>query len=127
MSETVTHGIRIKVSTKYELEHSDPGKNNFIYSYHVVIRNESDDVVTLISRHWIISNSSDRTEQVRGIGVVGETPTIYPGDSFQYSSFCPLDTEWGTMEGSYQMQKEDGSIFDAIIDKFLLTRNEIIH
>ena len=127
MSETITNGIRIKITPKYESEHSEPGKNKFIFSYHVTINNESDEVVTLISRHWIIANSLDKTEEVRGIGVVGETPTLYPGDSFEYSSFCPLDTEWGTMEGTYQMQQQDGSIFDAVIDRFLLTRNEIIH
>jgi ApaG protein len=127
MSNTITHGIRIIVTPKYEAEHSNPGANKFIFSYHVIIRNEGEEVATLISRHWIIINSLGKVEEVRGAGVVGETPTIYPRDSFEYSSFCPLDTEWGTMEGTYQMQRDDGTIFDAIIERFLLSKNEIKH
>ena len=122
MSDTVTNGIRIKVVPNYELSHSNPSKNKFIYSYHVTILNEGVEESTLISRHWIITNSIGQIEEVRGAGVVGETPTIYPGESFEYTSFCPLNTEWGTMEGTYQMQKKDGTVFDAVIERFLLSR-----
>jgi len=126
MSDTITKGIRIKVSPKYELTQSNPAKNKFLFSYHVQIINEGNETSTLISRHWIITNSFGQTEEVRGGGVVGKTPTIHPGESFEYTSFCPLDTEWGTMEGTYQMQQKDGSVFDAVIGKFLLSKNDII-
>jgi len=126
MSDTITKGIRIKVSPKYELTQSNPAKNKFLFSYHVQIINEGNETSTLISRHWIITNSFGQTEEVRGGGVVGKTPTIHPGESFEYTSFCPLDTEWGTMEGTYQMQQKDGSVFDAMIGRFLLSKNDII-
>ena len=126
MSNTITNGIRIKVTPTYELTQSNPAKNKYLFSYHVQIINEGNETCTLISRHWIISNSFDQIEEVKGGGVVGKTPTIHPGESFEYTSFCPLDTEWGTMEGTYQMQKQDGSVFDAVIGKFLLSKNEIV-
>jgi len=126
MSDTITKGIRIKVTPKYELTQSNPAKNKFLFSYHVQIINEGNETSTLISRHWIITNSFGQTEEVRGGGVVGKTPTIHPGESFEYTSFCPLDTEWGTMEGTYQMQQKDGSVFDAMIGRFLLSKNDII-
>jgi len=126
MSDTITKGIRIKVTPKYELTQSNPAKNKFLFSYHVQISNEGNETSTLISRHWIITNSFGQTEEVRGGGVVGKTPIIHPGESFEYTSFCPLDTEWGTMEGTYQMQQKDGSVFDAVIGRFLLSKNDII-
>ena len=126
MSDSLTNGIRIKVSSKYEMTQSNPANNKFIFSYHVTIANESMEICTLISRHWIITNSFGQTEEVQGVGVVGKTPLLHPGDSFEYASYCPLDTEWGTMEGSYQMQNIDGSVFNAEIGKFLLSKNEII-
>lgn len=126
MSDTITNGIRIKVSSDYISHQSNPAKNKFFYSYHVVISNEGLEEATLISRHWIITNSSGKAEEVKGAGVVGETPTIYPGESFEYTSFCPMDTDWGTMEGTYQMQMKDGAIFDAVINRFLLSRNDNI-
>jgi ApaG protein len=126
MSDTLTNGIRIKVIPNYEMNQSSPAQNKLIFSYRVKIINEGVEASTLISRHWIITNSFGQTEEVKGVGVIGETPTIYPGDSFEYTSFCPLDTEWGTMEGTYQMQQNDGSVFDAVIGRFLLSKNDII-
>lgn len=128
MSDSTTNGIRIQVTTKFVEKQSNPTQNRFIYAYHVLISNVGNEESTLISRHWIIANSLAQVEEVRGVGVVGETPTIYPGESFEYTSFCPLDTEWGTMEGTYQMQKKDGSVFNAVISKFLLARtNNVKH
>ncbi len=126
MSDTITNGIRIRITSNYVMNKSNPAENRFLYSYRVVISNEGLEESTLISRHWIISNSFGQVEEVRGPGVVGETPTIYPGESFEYTSFCPLDTEWGTMEGSYQMQQKNGSVFDALISSFLLTTSDEI-
>ena len=126
MSDTITNGIRIRVTSNYVMNKSNPAENRFLYLYRVVISNEGLEESTLISRHWIISNSFGQVEEVRGAGVVGETPTIYPGESFEYTSFCPLDTEWGTMEGSYQMQQKNGSVFDALISSFFLTTSDEI-
>ena len=126
MSETLTNGIRIKATPNYEMNQSNHGQNKFIFSYHVMIINEGLEVSILISRQWIITNSFGQVEEVSGVGVVGETPTLHPGDSFEYTSFCPLNTEWGTMEGTYQMQLIDGSVFDAAIGRFLLSKNDII-
>lgn len=126
MSDTLTKGIRVTVTAKYDSIQSNPANNKFIFSYHVQIVNEGMETSTLISRHWIITNSFGQTEEVRGVGVVGKTPTLHAGESFEYESYCPLDTEWGTMEGSYQMQQQDGFVFDVEIPKFLLSKNEII-
>lgn len=126
MSDTITNGIRIKITSKYDLTRSEPERNRYIFSYNVLISNEGTEPSTLISRRWIITNSFGQVQEVKGIGVAGETPTILPGDTFEYMSYCSLNTEWGTMEGSYQIQNIDGSVFDAIIGKFLLSKNDII-
>ena len=77
----------------------------------------------LLSRRWVIINGDGDREDVAGRGVVGKTPSLAPGDMFEYTSFCPLDTEWGTMEGTYQMQREDGTLFDIVIGRFYLAVN----
>lgn len=126
MSDTLTNGFRIQVTTKYVMNQSNPSEKKHVFSYHVKITNEGSEESTLISRHWIITNSFGKIEEVHGAGVVGETPTIYPGESFEYTSYCPLDTEWGTMEGTYQMQKNDDTVVDVVIGKFLLSKMESI-
>ena len=90
MSDTLTNGIGIKVTPNYEMNQSNPAQNKFIFSYHVMIINEGIEVSTLISRQWIITNSFGQIEEVSGVGVVGETPTLHPGDSFEYTSFLPF-------------------------------------
>ncbi|MCK9194374.1 MAG: Co2+/Mg2+ efflux protein ApaG [Nevskia sp.] len=120
MSETVTRGVRVLVQPRYMPEQSEPSKSHFLFAYHVTIRNESEITVQLLSRHWVITDGEGKVEEVRGPGVVGYQPVLKPGEQFQYTSGCPLGTPVGTMHGSYQMEAEDGSQFDAQIDPFRL-------
>lgn len=123
MSDTVTHGMRIKALAQYMPKQSNTAENRFMFSYRIVISNEGTQWARLLSRHWVIINAHGERQDVQGPGVVGKTPALARGESFEYTSFCPLDTEWGTMEGSYQMQREDGTIFDAVIGRFFLATN----
>lgn len=119
MSSAVTRGIKIEVRSKYIAERSSP-PDQWFFAYQVTIANESDVVVTLRSRQWVITNADGQTQSVRGPGVVGEQPRMRPGEGFQYVSACPLDTPVGTMHGSYQMVTEGGDEFDAEIAAFTL-------
>lgn len=118
-SEAVTEGIRVRVEPEYLAEQSDPRNGLWFFAYHVTVSNESGRTVKLVSRHWIITNAEGREEHVRGAGVVGEQPTLRPGQSYRYSSGCPLDTPLGTMHGTYQMSTDTGA-FDARIAPFTL-------
>jgi ApaG protein len=119
-SEAVTEGIRVEVSPEFISEQSIPAENKFVFAYKVVITNESSGKVKLLSRHWVIINADGDREDVEGPGVVGYTPELEQGESFEYTSFCPLNTNWGTMEGTYHMIKENGESFDADIARFYL-------
>ena len=121
ISDTVTEGIRVRAIATYVPEQSNPGEGRYFFGYRITISNEGAHRAKLLARHWIISNADGHSEQVRGPGVVGKYPDLAPGESFEYTSFCPLDTEWGTMEGKYQMQREDGEFFDVAIGRFFLT------
>ena len=125
-SETITEGIKIQVFPEYLPEQSNPELDRFSFSYKVLITNEGDKWAKLISRRWIIINSDGDTENVEGPGVVGYTPELSPGESFEYTSVCPLNTSWGTMEGAYNMIREDGTMFDAAINRFYLVSAEVL-
>lgn len=118
--DTVTRGVRIVVNPRFVPEQSDPAGGQYLFAYHITIRNEGGTTVQLLSRHWIITNGEGRVEEVRGPGVVGFQPTLKPGEEFQYTSGCPLDTPVGTMHGSYQMVTEAGDNFEARIAPFRL-------
>ena len=120
MSNTVTNGIRIQVESEFLEDESDLEASEFIFSYHITISNEGSDVVQLMTRHWIITDANGERKDVKGPGVVGYQPVLQPGQSFDYSSFCPLSTPVGSMHGSFQMVVEDGEDFDAMIDPFTL-------
>ena len=120
MSEATTRGVLVSVTSRYLPERSDPRRAHYVHAYRVTIRNQSDVAVTLLSRHWIITNGLGTEEHVRGAGVVGEQPRIEPGASFQYTSGAPLDTAVGTMHGSYRMQLDNGELFDAVVAPFTL-------
>lgn len=119
-SNTVTHGIRIQVYPEYLPEYSDAENFQYFFKYRIVITNESDEPVKLISRKWIIINADGDEEIVEGMGVVGLNPYILPGQFFEYESNCPINTYWGTMEGSFNFRKDDGTNFDAMISRFYL-------
>jgi len=119
-SEAVTEGIRVEVYPEFIPEQSSPEEGKYVFAYRVVITNESDKWAKLLSRHWIIINADGDREDVDGPGVVGYTPELEPGESFEYTSFCPLNTNWGTMEGSFKMILKNGETFDALIARFYL-------
>src|SRR5690606_21622215 len=102
-SLAVTRNIRVSVQARYVEQRSRPEDGLWFFAYHVELENLGDETVQLISRHWVITDGDARVEEVRGPGVVGEQPILEPGDTFQYTSACPLPTSFGTMHGSYQM------------------------
>lgn len=120
MSDATTRGIRIQVRSEFIPDRSSPREGSYLFQYHVRISNTGSDVAQLISREWIITNADGEVERVKGQGVVGEQPVLPPGGSFEYTSFCPLKTAVGAMQGSYQMVTADGERFDAVIAPFTL-------
>ena len=126
-SEAVTRGIRVRVEPQYDPVRSQPANERWFFLYTVTIRNEGDETVQLLSRHWIITDGESRVEEVRGPGVVGEQPVLAPGDAYEYTSGCPLTTDVGKMEGSYQMVTQTGEAFDVEIAPFTLCEADRIH
>lgn len=122
MSETTTEGIRILVRPAFWPERSSPESSQWAFTYTVSITNAGGAVATLRTRHWVITDGNGRVEEVRGPGVVGKQPRLAPGDTFEYTSWAMLRTPFGTMRGSYQMERADGTAFDANIAEFALTQ-----
>ncbi len=126
-SEALTGGIRVEVRARYSPEHSDPAQSRWFFLYTIRISNEGEAVVQLLNRHWIIVDGTGHIEEVRGEGVVGKQPTLEPGQSFEYTSGCPLGTPFGSMSGTYEMQRGDGLSFEAEIALFELVLPTAIH
>lgn len=126
-SEANTNGIRIKVQCRFSPEHSQPTSGRWFFLYTIEIKNESDSPVQLVSRHWLIEDAESRVQEVKGPGVVGEQPRLAPGDAFEYTSGCPLKTPFGSMRGTYQMVRDDGSGFDAVVAPFTLSEPYTVH
>lgn len=120
-SQALTEGVRVEVWSKYIAEHSRPEVGQWVFGYAVRITNEGEETVKLVSRHWVITDGNGEVEEVKGPGVVGEQPMLFPGDSHEYTSFCPLATPVGSMEGSYQMVTGSGETFDAQVAEFPLS------
>ncbi len=121
MSDTTTRGVRVEVTSEYLPERSAPGESSYFFSYHVRIANQGEETVQLLSRVWIITDSEGDVKRVEGPGVVGETPVLAPGEEFRYTSYCPLRTTVGTMQGTYRMTVlPSGEEFDAEIAPFTL-------
>ncbi|HLG96007.1 MAG TPA: Co2+/Mg2+ efflux protein ApaG [Bryobacteraceae bacterium] len=120
LSDAVTRGIRVEVLARYAPENSRPQMGEWVFQYTVRITNQSTETVQLISRHWIITDATERIQEVKGPGVVGNQPVLGPGQSFKYSSWCPLETPMGTMHGTYQMANAAGEHFDIEIAPFAL-------
>lgn len=121
------HPIEIDVKTNFIPDQSDPDKGRFVYAYTITISNRGERTAQLLSRHWIVTDANDIKQEVQGMGVVGEQPRLEPGESFTYTSGVVLDTEFGTMEGSYQMRSDNGETFDAPIPTFALVPPHAIH
>ena len=117
---TTTRGIRIEVRSEFLPERSSVKDGSYLFLYHVRISNVGSETAQLLSREWIITNADGEVERVKGGGVIGEYPVLPPGGSFEYTSYCPLKTAVGSMQGSYQMVTAGGERFDAIIAPFTL-------
>jgi len=127
ISEAVTNGIRVEVMSQHSTENSRPSQGEWVFQYTVRITNLSVDTVQLVSRHWIITDAVEHVEEVRGPGVVGAQPVLAPGESFKYSSWCPLKTPTGMMQGTYQMVGPGGAQFDIEVAPFALRARYTVH
>lgn len=126
-SEALTAGVRVQVRARYSAEHSSPPASRWFFLYTITISNESDTTVQLVNRHWTIVDATGHTEEVHGPGVVGEQPVLEPGQSFEYTSGCPLPTPFGSMAGSFEMVRRDGTQFEAEVAIFQLIQPGSIH
>ena len=120
MYQKETRAIEITVKPFYLDEQSEPADSHFVFAYHIRIQNNGRDVVQLLNRYWQITDGLGRMQEVRGPGVVGEQPVLRPGEAFEYTSGCPLNTETGIMVGTYEMETLDGERFDVDIPAFSL-------
>lgn len=120
MSDHTTDGIRVQVQSAFVAERSEPSQGRYFFAYRVRIANVGGETAQLISRKWVITDANGDVEVVEGPGVVGEQPVLEPGEAFEYTSFCPLTTAFGTMHGHYNMVRPDGSAFRATIAPFRL-------
>jgi ApaG protein len=120
MSDATTRGIRVRVESSYVEERSSPAERHYFFSYHVRIENVGAEGAQLLARRWVITDSDGNQEVVEGPGVVGEQPSLAPGEAFEYTSFCPLPTPVGTMQGTYHMVSDAGELFTAEIAPFTL-------
>jgi ApaG protein len=127
MNAETEHDIHIEVESVYIEEQSDPENERYVFAYTVTIHNAGEAAAKLLSRYWVITDADGNTQEVRGDGVVGEQPYLKPGEGFQYTSGTVLETPVGSMRGSYQMQEDDGTTFDAEIPMFTLSVPNILH
>jgi ApaG protein len=126
-SEATTRRIRVSVESEFAPDRSAPADSQWFFLYTITITNEGDDPVQLLTRHWVITDGTGHVEEVRGPGVIGQQPTLKPGESFTYTSGCPLTTPFGTMQGSYQMVTGNGEQFDVTIAPFTLSEPYTVH
>lgn len=120
MYETVTENIKVAVRPQFLEAQSKPDENKYVWAYTITVENHGVETITLLTRHWVITDALGRRQDVQGDGVVGEQPTLTPGQSFQYTSGCPLATPSGMMVGSYGMTTASGRPFDVAIPAFSL-------
>ena len=127
MAESKRYEVAVSAVPQYIAEQSDPANDSYVFSYAITIENVGTVPAQLISRHWIITDAIGEVQEVRGLGVVGHQPLLQPGEKFEYTSGCQLDTPVGTMRGSYQMTAVDGTQFDAEIREFTLAVPRVLH
>jgi|TARA_Y100000994_G_scaffold123009_1_gene100982 ApaG protein len=121
------NNIEILTRPDYLPDRSDPIKSYYFFSYQIKIVNRSVETIQLLSRYWHIVDGQGRAEDIYGPGVVGKTPILKPNDLFEYTSFCPLPTPLGFMEGSYRMLDESGKEFDVPIERFQLVAPQVLN
>ncbi len=127
MAEARKYQITVSATTRFVPDQSDEASNRYVFAYTITIANTGQVAAQLISRHWVITDAHDKTQEVRGLGVVGEQPLLKPGDRFEYTSGTAIATPVGAMKGSYQMVAEDGSQFEAEIPEFILAVPRVLH
>lgn len=127
MSPSERYQIEVTASAQYVAEQSRPEDDHYVFAYHITIRNIGTVAAQLLARHWVITDGNDKVQEVHGQGVIGEQPTLGPGERFAYTSGCVLATPVGTMHGSYQMRAADGHRFDAAIPTFMLAAPRVLH
>jgi ApaG protein len=123
----VRYEITVSARPQYLADQSDEGADRYVFAYTITIRNTGAVTAQLVSRHWIITDSNGKVQEVKGLGVVGEQPKLAPGESYEYTSGAAIATPVGTMRGSYQMVAEDGTKFDAPIPEFTLSIPRVLH
>ena len=120
MYTSTTRSIRVSVEPTFLDDQSSPTDDHYVWAYQVKIENDGSETVQLVNRHWRITDARGRMQEVQGEGVVGEQPTLQPGQAFEYTSGTPLGTPSGIMAGSYEMENTDGERFDIEIPAFSL-------
>lgn len=121
------YAVSVTAQSFYLPDQSDEDNDQYVFAYTIRITNTGQVTAKLISRHWFITDADNNVQEVRGIGVVGEQPTLRPGESFEYTSGSSLSTIVGTMRGSYQLTAEDGTRFEAVIPEFTLSVPRVLH
>ena len=127
MAISKTYQVKVTALPQFVAEQSDPDAERYVFAYTITVENVGTVTAQLISRHWIITDGDSRIQEVRGLGVVGEQPLLRPGEKFEYTSGCQLDTPVGTMRGTYQLVAEDGTAFEAEIPEFTLSIPRVLH
>jgi ApaG protein len=127
MAAEKKYEITVTTRAAYVPEQSDAAGSRYVFAYTVTLKNTGNAVAQLISRHWIITDAVNHVQEVRGLGVVGEQPTLKPDQSYEYTSGTALATPVGTMRGTYQMVADDGLQFDAVIPEFTLSIPRVLH
>jgi ApaG protein len=127
METTPRYEIAVTAVAQYVAEQSDETEGRYVFAYTITLRNTGSIAAKLLSRHWYITDATNQVQEVRGAGVVGEHPFLRPGESFEYTSGAAIATPVGTMRGSYQMEAEDGTKFDAPIPEFMLSMPRVLH
>ena len=127
MAESRKYQIAVSTEPQFIAEQSDFAIERYVFAYTITIENVGTVPAQLISRHWIITDGNSRVQEVRGLGVVGQQPLLNPGEKFEYTSGCQLDTPVGTMRGTFQMTADDGTQFEAVIAEFTLSIPRVLH
>ncbi len=127
MAQHKKYQIGVNAAPNYLVEQSDPNAERYVFAYTITIENTGTVAAQLISRHWVITDGNSNVQEVRGLGVVGEQPLLQPGEKYEYTSGCQLETPVGVMRGKYQMMAEDGTAFEAEIPPFTLTIPRVLH
>jgi ApaG protein len=127
MADGKRYAITVVATAAFLAEQSDPEKNQYVFAYTIKITNTGDVTAQLISRHWYITDADHKVQEIKGVGVVGQQPSLKPGESFEYTSGASIPTAVGTMRGTYQMRAEDGQTFDVGIPPFTLSVPRTLH